>query len=122
MLTSSFAFYFTKNFYLVNEFNEVISNCQSAGLIDYVMSKYTKLTKKIEKQPPSALSYNNLEGFFELFAYGLILSFLSFILEILFGFMKRRKKKVSFLPCVDNSTVNQFSDNRLRLREAKGRL
>lgn len=93
MHSTLLTFYFTKNFYLVNEFNELISNFQSAGLIGYVMSKYVGMSSatKIEKQPPSALTYENIEGFFELFYYGLGLSIVIFILESILGLIKRRE-------------------------------
>lgn len=92
MHSTLLAFYFTKNFYLVNEINEVLSNFQSAGLIGYVMSKYVSMNSmnKVEKQPPSALTYDNMEGFFELLYYGFSISFVCFIFEIIFGFINRR--------------------------------
>lgn len=94
--TNLFPFYFTKNFYLVNKFNELISNFQAAGLIGHVMSKYVgmNLMSSIEKQPPSALSYHNIEGFFNLFFFGCALSFVSFISEIIFRTFKQRKGSI----------------------------
>ncbi len=63
MQTTSFVFYFTKNFYLLSEFDDLIERFKAAGLIDYVMSKYhmPKSMEKIQKQPPAALTYSNIE-------------------------------------------------------------
>ncbi len=95
MLSNSFVFYFTKNFYLVSEFNELIFLFESSGLIDYTMSKYVdpNLMRTIQKQPPSALNYRNIEGFFSLFYYGSVLALVSFICEIFFGYIKQRTRR-----------------------------
>lgn len=92
MHTNPFAFYFTKNFYLVNEFNKLISSFQSAGLIDQTMSKYVdmSLMNVKNKQPPSSLHYKNVRGFFEIMFYGWGLAFVSFVCEIIFKFIKGR--------------------------------
>ncbi len=84
-----FVFYFTKNFYLVSEFNELLSSLESAGLIEYRVSKYVppNSMQRIEQQPPTALNYSNTEGFFALFYYGCVLALVSFICEIIFGYM-----------------------------------
>lgn len=102
MHTNSFVFYFTKNFYLVDEFNTLINTFESAGLIEQVMSKYVdmNLMKLSHKQPPSVITYDNIEGFFELFYYGCALALVSFMCEIIFGYVKqkqeiRRKKSLS---------------------------
>lgn len=91
--TNPFAFYFTKNFYLVNEFNKLISNFQSAGLIDHTMSKYVHMSLKNvkNKQPPSSLNYHNVTGLFALMFYGWGLAVVCFICEIIFKFFKGRK-------------------------------
>ncbi|KAG4072377.1 hypothetical protein HA402_004309 [Bradysia odoriphaga] len=69
---NSFAFYFTKNFYLHSEFDKLLYSFDSAGLIDRIMSKYIdpNSLKQIEKQPPSSLTYSNIQEIFELFYYG----------------------------------------------------
>lgn len=94
LFTDSFVFYFTKNFYLVSEFNQLIYTFEAAGLIGNVLSKYadSRLGNADQKQPPSALSYENIEGFFNLFYYGSGLALVSFMCEILFEYMKRRKE------------------------------
>lgn len=95
MLTGLFPYYFTKNFYLVNEVNELISKFQSAGLIDRIQSKYVGMDSinKIEPKPPSAFTYNNIKGFFYLFFYGCALALISFIGEIIFAVCKQRRGK-----------------------------
>lgn len=94
MLTNKFVFYFTKNFYLVSEFNNLIYIFESAGLTDYIMSKYVdpNSMQTIHKNPPSALNYNNIEGFFAIFYYRSVLALISFVCEIIFGYLKERKR------------------------------
>lgn len=99
MHTYSFVFYFTKNFYLVSEFDDLITTLDSAGLIDHIMSKYFdfNLMNSIEKQPPSSLTYNNVAGFFELFYYGCALSIVSFMCETIFSYIKERKGRRRYI-------------------------
>lgn len=91
--TNAFVFYFTKNFYLVDEFNELIQSFESAGLIGYTMAKYIdmNLMKIAEKNPPSALKYGNIEGFFALFYFGCAVALMCFICEIIFEYIKDSK-------------------------------
>lgn len=96
MQTNSFAFYFTKNFYLLDEFDDLIERLKCAGLIDYIMAEYMDMSssKTNEKNPPSAINYSHIEGFFTLFYYGCALALLSFLLEITFGYMERRQRRL----------------------------
>ncbi len=93
MHDNSFVFYFTKNFYLVDEFNNLIQIFESIGLMDYIMDKYVDVNsmKSDTKSRPSAFNYSNIEGFFSLFYYGCALAIVSFLFEIVFGYIKRRK-------------------------------
>lgn len=93
LTTNSFVFYFTKNFYLLNEFNELIQIFESAGLIDHITVKYVDmdLLKTNQKHPPSALKYRNIEGFFTLFYFGCVAALVSFVTEIVCGFVRGRK-------------------------------
>lgn len=88
--TNSFVFYFTKNFYLVDEFNEMIHNFEAAGIINYITSKYIDINLMDTGQStlPSALSYQNIAGFFTLFYYGCVLALVSFICEIIFVYVR----------------------------------
>lgn len=95
MHTNSFAFYFTKNFYLVDEFDELIDRLKCAGLIDYILSEYMDMNsmKTNQKNPPSAIKYSHIEGFFSLFYCGCALALLSFLLENFFGYMDQRQRR-----------------------------
>lgn len=87
--TNSFVFYFTQNFYLMQDMNNLIGNFKSAGLIDFIISKYidpiyvTAFYKK-EKQPPTPFEYSRLKGIFKLLFYLLGLSTVTFVSELLF--------------------------------------
>jgi hypothetical protein len=100
MLTNQIVFYFTKNFYLVDEFNRVIDNVKAAGLVDHVLSKYIDekmINAASEKQGPSPLDLVHLSGIFKLLAGGLITALLSFLMEIFIFKLREkiRKKKKS---------------------------
>lgn len=84
--TNAFVFYFTKHFYLVNEFNELIQSFESAGLIDHIKNKYLRedALETVGKNPPTALTYSNIEGFFAIFYLGCVFALVSFICEIAF--------------------------------------
>lgn len=90
---TSVVFYFTKNFYLVNEFSELIQRFDSAGLIAQILSKYGDAysTNKIQKNAPSALTYQNIEGFFILFYAGCVLASISFVCEIVRALYESKK-------------------------------
>jgi len=86
--TNSFVFFCTRNFYLVNEINNLIGQFKSSGLIEFVLSKYVDPTyvaafnKKV-KQPPTPFEYSRLEGIFKLHFYLLGLCIVTFVGEIL---------------------------------------
>lgn len=94
MFTSLYTFYFTKNHYIVNELDELISNFQSAGLIDHIASKYVglDLMNKIEPQPPLPFTYNNIKGFFYIFFCGCAFALVSFISEHIFAALIIKRK------------------------------
>lgn len=97
LITNSFVFYFTKNFYLVDEFNQWIDIFYSAGIIEQIAGKYVDkniihLMKTTQKNPPSALTYSNVEGFFTIFYCGCFLALISFVFEIFVGCLGERSK------------------------------
>lgn len=94
LFSTSHGFYFTKNFYLKREFDLLIQTFDTAGLIKHTMDKYVdmNLMKKTGKNPPSALTYVNIEGFFLLFYYGSAAAIVSFLCEIIFGYVKPKKQ------------------------------
>lgn len=86
MYSNNFAIYFAKNFFLLGEVNELIGNCKSAGIFDFIISKYVdeNLMNRRERHPPIALKYGHIEGFFTIFCAGCALAVFSFICEITF--------------------------------------
>jgi hypothetical protein len=95
LLTNQIVFYFTKNFYLVHKFNELISSFKSAGIVDYFISKYIDVTLtplKSTTQHPTKLTLENLKGIFQLLIYGLSISLGCFVIEILIWNLKKWRK------------------------------
>lgn len=87
MYTNAFVFYFARNSYLIDKFNEVAENCKSAGILNFIHSKYinTNLMMKMsQRSPAQALNYDHIEGFFTIFCGGCVLAFISFVCEIKF--------------------------------------
>lgn len=87
-LTNQFVFYFTKNFYLVDEINEKISHFKSSGLMKHWRSKYTNLIKK-RKELQTSMTLGHLSGVFELLIYGWIATSCVFVIELIFNFARR---------------------------------
>lgn len=93
LFSTSHGFYFTKNFYLVSEFDHLIEIFDGAGLIDLNIRKYVNMNpmKTTGKNPqPSALTYGNIEGFFQLFYYGCAVAIFSFFCEIIYDYRRLR--------------------------------
>lgn len=88
---------FQKNSYLIEAFNEVISQLQSNGLIDYWISKYIDTSyfdvKETGKQAQK-LTINQLYGSFQLLFYGNCASFMCLICEVIYK--KYQKRKIQF--------------------------
>lgn len=84
LYTNSFVFHFPKNFYLVEEFNKLIDKLESAGILEYIITKYVdfNLMKPRGRNTPSVINYNQIEGFFMLFYCGCVLALVSFICEL----------------------------------------
>lgn len=85
-LNNNFAvFYFQRNFYLLNAFNEKIGILKAAGLVDYWISKDIDpsfLHIKQEKLGPQTLNIEQLLGCFELWFLGVFLGLIAFSFEI----------------------------------------
>lgn len=80
--------YMRKNFYLVDEFDKVISRLTSSGLINYWVSQHTAFAAK--SAPKSAtLNLRQLTGVFEILFFGLLVSFVCFLIEV---FLRKFKK------------------------------
>jgi hypothetical protein len=85
--TNQFVFYFTQNFYLVDEVNEKISQFHSSGLINFWMTKYSIDDHKIRKEFPSSFTVKKFEGIFEILSFGWFLATGVFILEFLLNYV-----------------------------------
>lgn len=80
--------YFHKNSPYIKPFDEIISSFQSAGLIEFWVSKYLDISylnfKELTKAPKK-LNLKELEGGIQLLIYGYSVSFLVFLLEIIYA-------------------------------------
>jgi hypothetical protein len=98
LLTNHIVFYFTKNFYLVDEINELTERFKDAGLIEHVLSKYID-TQLMDLQEPktsaTALTMKNLSGIFQLLIYGLGVAVICFVAELVCGRVLRRRRRRS---------------------------
>jgi hypothetical protein len=95
LLTNHIVFYFTQNFYLVDEINELIGRMKNAGLDNHVISKYVDMQlmslQDVQKDP-TALTMKNLSGVFQLLIYGQLLALVSFIVEVCYVKMQKRMR------------------------------
>lgn len=77
------AMYFPKNHFLANEVNSKISILHSAGLIDHWVSMYlTESPKETFSSGPRQLSVAQLMGGIYIYFGGLLLGFLTFLVEL----------------------------------------
>lgn len=77
--------YMQKDFYLVDDFNEIISRLTSSGLISYWVSNEIRLKEKTtESSLPMGLNVSQMQGIFEVWLYGLMVSSICALLEIIF--------------------------------------
>jgi hypothetical protein len=81
-------FYFTKNFYLVDEINEKISQFHSSGLIDFWISNYLIVDHKSNNEFPSVLTMKKFEGIFAILSFGWFLAIGALIFEVLSNYVK----------------------------------
>lgn len=83
-LTNQMVFYWHKDFYLLNEFDDKITALAENGLIDqwmktYINSRYMNL--KEPKRGPMPLNFYHLLGSFEVFVGGVLVAGTCFLLE-----------------------------------------
>lgn len=81
LVSNQIVFYFTKNFFLVDEFNEKISLFKANGLINFWMSRYAGANVIKKEDIPTKLTLINMQGTFELFLYGLTVAIILFVNE-----------------------------------------
>jgi hypothetical protein len=97
MLTNQIVFYFTQNFYLVDEINRLIEEIKAAGLVDYAISKYINMrssNEKNEKQTPSPLNFDHLKAVFEILIFGLLIALFCFVAETLLTLLYKINLKI----------------------------
>lgn len=83
-MTVPVVIYTRKNFYLLGALNEKIEEIKSSGLLEYWHYKGDHQSKSLNaKKVPKVLTIKRLVGCFEILVWGLLLSFLSFSVEIL---------------------------------------
>jgi hypothetical protein len=79
--------YTQKDFYLNDEINDLLGQFKAAGLIDFW--RYQDLEKKIiddgNRNQPMLLTLHQLFGSFEVLAFGCLIGFLVFLLELFRG-------------------------------------
>lgn len=83
VVTSQIVFYFTKNFYLVDEINEKISQFKANGLMEYWISRsFSSSDSTFGKFSPTSLNLKNVQGIFILYAYGSMIATIVFVCEL----------------------------------------
>lgn len=87
-ITNQIVFYFSKNFYLVDDINDLTCLLKASGLFNFWMSKYMSKDQKSMKKIASSLKLIHLKGVFELLIYGLSFAFVVFIAEISFFLLR----------------------------------
>jgi hypothetical protein len=108
-MTNEIVFYFTKNFYLVEKFNEKIQGLKSGGIIEYQRSKYLKKQFLKRTSTISSLNLNQLKGVFQIFLIGLLISSLSLIIEIVLNAWRTLiRPRRHTLNCRQNSQNSRY--------------
>lgn len=89
-MTLQIVIYTRKNFYLLGALNEKIEEIKSSGLLQYWHYKRKAILEpaNVEKLP-KVLTLEKLSGCFEIWAFGLCIGFLSFVIESLPRFLKK---------------------------------
>lgn len=84
-------FYFQKDFYLVDEFNRLISLLGSSGVLSHVIKEYSDMTYlNIKEVPtaPNAIGLQQISAIFIISLGLLIFSFAIFVTEIVYYQLK----------------------------------
>lgn len=85
LMTNHLVFYFRQGFYLVDEVNEKIKALKTSGITQFYISKYAdEKFRQIDDQNagPSKLTVAHFVGIFQLWAFGLVTSFVFFSVEL----------------------------------------
>lgn len=83
-ITIPLVFYVKKDFYLLDALNDKIELLKAAGLINFWQSQDIHIEILKDKSPNFArvLKFTQLVGCFQLLLFGLLISFIVFLLEI----------------------------------------
>lgn len=84
LMTNHMVFYFQKDFYLLDEVNLKIGLIRASGINEFLVSRYAdKRFKKIDTKNsgPSKLEIHHFVGAFQMWSFGLFISFFVFICE-----------------------------------------
>lgn len=83
---NNMVFYMRKNFYLLQEFDRISGRLAASGLIDYWVSNYVDVHMKPAQKPaPKGLQLEQLQGIFEVWMGGMVVSLFSFVAELTVG-------------------------------------
>lgn len=85
--------YFRKNFHLIGKINEVISELESRGLIEYWDNFYLNMrlgTSRKGPREPTTMTLSHIIGCFQVFLGGCFIAWLCFIIELIVSKCKKR--------------------------------
>lgn len=97
--TISVVMFFRKDFFLVPAINDVISDLESGGLIDYWhMNSIYKLQRygKVQSSQAKKITLDHLDGCFKIWICGNLISFACFIVE----FVVKKSFKKLYEKCI----------------------
>lgn len=96
VLKTSVVLYFRKHHFLLPAVNRKISLFKSAGLIDFWISSFEQTNSKNTKLVsggPTVLTFHKMSGIFKAWFYGLLITTVTFIFEILIKPLSRFVKQ-----------------------------
>lgn len=95
VLTNQIVWYFRRNFFLRDAFNEKISQFKANGLINFWMSRYLNSSdvQATESRVPTSLNLDQVQGIFSLLICGTIVASVGFIVELIRGQIIRNINK-----------------------------
>jgi hypothetical protein len=90
---NNMVFYTKKNFFMLEKFNEIISQIKSSGLMNHWVTTEIEGERKNSKAGPKQLKLEHLEGVFEVWLIGLCVAVFGFVMEKVSFVVKRRVMK-----------------------------
>lgn len=89
LVSYQIVFFFSRNFYLLDEFNEKLSQFQANGLLNFWRSNYMSSASEKLAIIPSSLDLMQLRGVFTLYMFGLLCACAALLSELTFKCFKR---------------------------------